>query len=164
MATAAFRKAVASCIRRLNSLKGGPSQDQLGETVEAWVTVLAPLRAQRYPLTADELTAAVNHFLRSDSPWFPTAGEFRAQIERNRTKNWVTVSRVLDEGDDGKAGVITFIKCPPERANEARKELFARTPEALPMKERTATDEQINRLRSLKSIGLPATVVRAEEE
>jgi hypothetical protein len=34
----------------------------------------------------------------------------------------------------------------------------------LPMKERTATDEQINRLRSLKCIGLGATVVRAEED
>lgn len=155
MATAAFRKAVTSCIRRLNSLKGGPSQDQLGEFVDAWVTVLAPLRGQRYPLTPDELKAAVDHFLLSDSPWFPTAGEFRAQIERNRTKNWVTVSRVLSDGEDGQAGRITFIKCPPDKVEEAKQELFARTPDALPAPERTATDEQIEKLRSLKAFGVP---------
>lgn len=155
MATDAFRKAITACIRRMTTLKGGPSQDQLGEFVDAWVTVLAPLRKQRYPLGPDELKLAVNHFLQSESPWFPTPGEFKAQIERNRTRNWVTVSRVLSDGEDGQAGRLTFIKCPPEKVEEARRELFARTPDALPAPERTATDQQIERLRSLKAFGTP---------
>jgi hypothetical protein len=155
VSASAFQKAVTACIRRMATLKGGPSQDQMGEFVDAWMTVLAPLRKQRYPLTPDELKLAVNHFLQSESPWFPTPGEFKAQIERNRTRNWVTVSRVLSDGEDGQAGRITFIKCPPEKADEARRELFARTPDALPAPERTATDEHIEKLRSLKVFGLP---------
>jgi hypothetical protein len=60
----------------------------------------------------------------------------------------------LEPGEDGKAGTITFIKCPPEKVEEARRELFARDLTALPSPPKTATDEQIERLRSLKSFGL----------
>ena len=155
MASKSFRSAVATCIRRLVSLKGGPTLETAAEYVDAWVIVLEPLRRERYPLSADELTQAVNHFLQSGSPWFPTAGEFRAQIERNRARNWVTVSRVLDEGENGSAGRITFVKCPPNKVEEARLQLFSRQPDALPAPDRTATDQQIEKLRSIKELGIP---------
>lgn len=151
-----FATAVSACIRKLSVLKGGPTtSESSNDYLTCFMEVLEPLRKQRYPLTPQELLDAVSHFLNSESPWFPTPGEFKAQIERNRVRNWVTVSRVLSDGEDGQAGRLTFIKCPPDKVEEAKQELFARTPDALPAPERTATDEQIDKLRSLKAFGVP---------
>jgi hypothetical protein len=152
---AQFINGIAACIRKLSVLKGGPQDaNSAKDHADVWVRVMRPMLNARYPLEGSELVAAVDYFLARKEPWFPTAGEFLEQIERHRTTNWVTVSRLLEPGEDGKAGTITFIKCPPEKVEEARRELFSRDLTALPAPPKTATDEQIERLRSLKGFGL----------
>ncbi|MCZ8139237.1 MAG: hypothetical protein ACK5XS_10170 [Armatimonadota bacterium] len=151
-----FTSAVASCIRRMSVLKGGPTSPEAArDWVDAYRRALEPMRKERYPLEPRELVAAVNGFLARSEPWFPTPGEFLGKIEARRSREFVTVSRVLDDGGGTGPGIITFIKCPPDRVEDARRELMAKVPDALPAPERTATAQQIEKLRSLKVFGAP---------
>ena len=148
-----FTSAIAACVRRMSTLKGGPnSPESARDWVDAYRRALAPMLKERYPLEPRELVAVVDGFLTRGEPWFPSAGEFLAKVQARRSREFITVSRVLDDGGGLGPGVITFIKCPPDRVHEARAELFSRTLDALPMLEPTGTDEQRARLAHLRVV------------